>query len=768
MKIQEHNDYQFTKQRTSIEKYLTRIIQRYFDIENNLNNEHIEAIIVESLTRLKRDLAFLKGFVFNVNGKTGDITLDISDFYGEYAFDKKTAFNKNFGNKENTICEGNDDRLYDKRNPLQHCHVISNVKELENLLNQNVIHQNSHNHLNQNTIDIIKYTGNKIYIDLAIIEHLSDKIKEYSYQISTLKTNVILTHQNNLKPLVDILEYVKSLLEKSKLLLSNLHNWVITSNNYVDEKSNFLIDYFNRLISNCITEKELNDIIQNNNNFYYLVNSGEIVLDETSMTINAEESNDFVAGDGDAESLEDIYNNGETLGNANWVWDADKMSFVYQQNENSYSVLLSKGSFENYTHRVTLLADDSDDDLISVVLAYDKETNSHLSLICSVGGITMNSVPPYPSSNKPVIAVVYNYKDIYSFTPLGKLFNNLSNERTQWNALNNGISVLIKREKNIFKIWAIYNKQHNWNVIEINGRNDIITYEKPLFEFNLNDYTETKCFVNKKCQYGYGCFSQMYSMYQNVFFNSSVDTNGFSDKQGHTDIYINNNKQYAIPNDIFNDLSNYGSCKMFFRYDKDNQVITLPLPYIMIENDNIITCIHGSYDNGTINISASVINTISDYITEDNIYNNDVIIIPSSNKDYYYNILNKIQLSNINYCLSLINDENKYTFVKSLLKDNIEYYIQGMQTFELDEDTGKLYYLWIDNNHEVMNFFDWEVNHPLNFEPLNLYINENRKMASDDIYTDIKRGAIIEYTPSKLSDYYNNPRIYYQIQTERE
>ena len=46
MNLQEHDNNRFTKERDNIEKYLLRIMQRYFDVENNYTQESIEAIIV--------------------------------------------------------------------------------------------------------------------------------------------------------------------------------------------------------------------------------------------------------------------------------------------------------------------------------------------------------------------------------------------------------------------------------------------------------------------------------------------------------------------------------------------------------------------------------------------------------------------------------------------------------------------------------------------------------------------------------------------------
>lgn len=49
----------------------------------------------------------------------------------EPAFTKKTAFNKDFGSIAGTVCEGNDSRLSDSREPLAHTHEITDVVGLD-------------------------------------------------------------------------------------------------------------------------------------------------------------------------------------------------------------------------------------------------------------------------------------------------------------------------------------------------------------------------------------------------------------------------------------------------------------------------------------------------------------------------------------------------------------------------------------------------------------------------------------------------------------
>ena len=52
----------------------------------------------------------------------------------EPVFSKNTAFNKNFGNTAETVCQGNDSRLSDSRTPTAHNHVIGDVSGLQSIL----------------------------------------------------------------------------------------------------------------------------------------------------------------------------------------------------------------------------------------------------------------------------------------------------------------------------------------------------------------------------------------------------------------------------------------------------------------------------------------------------------------------------------------------------------------------------------------------------------------------------------------------------------
>ena len=98
MALKEHDNNIITKQYNDpIIKYLKNIIQRYFEIENEISLESKETIINQAYSRLKEIFnAYNKDLVLCINERSGSIDLFIKDFGGEEAFSKNTAFNKSF------------------------------------------------------------------------------------------------------------------------------------------------------------------------------------------------------------------------------------------------------------------------------------------------------------------------------------------------------------------------------------------------------------------------------------------------------------------------------------------------------------------------------------------------------------------------------------------------------------------------------------------------------------------------------------------------
>jgi hypothetical protein len=194
MALKEHENNIVTKEENDpITLYLKNIIQRYFQIENEISQESKEAIIIQAYTRLKEILnAYSNKYIICVNERSGNIDLFIRDFGGEEAFDKNTAFNKDFCDvttesatlwnddtedyfnygeeQEDHIVAGDDDRLSDARIPLAHIHTIDEVNGLrERLEEYNLINGGFHLHTNQNVLNSLIYTGSRVSIDLVLI-----------------------------------------------------------------------------------------------------------------------------------------------------------------------------------------------------------------------------------------------------------------------------------------------------------------------------------------------------------------------------------------------------------------------------------------------------------------------------------------------------------------------------------------------------------------------------------------------------------------------
>ena len=311
-----------------------------------------------------------------------------------------------------------------------------------------------------------------------------------------------------------------------------------------------------------------------------------------------------------------------------------------------------------------------------------------------------------------------------------------------WDNITNGVTVLVKRNENNIKIWINFNKPNTWFPKEVDGLKDIYPTETPDFEFNLNDYSKLSMFVDTKSNYGYGCFSQDKATYRDVFFigNGSTSTT----KVGHANVSEENNIAINLP--TLDTGIKIKQAKTYFRYDLDGKTITAPIPFIFKTEDGNIAAIQLRHTNNNYFIETNMINVIPSYITQDNFYDTTTIITTDETLRPYNELQN----------LCLIDSQAKNNFVKSLLKDDKTYLIQGTR-FELDD--GDNFY---DNNGNELTYFDWDTNEPNLFYCNNaIIINKNQKWAT--IEYNEKHGAILEYNIKRLSDYFQNPRIYYQV-----
>lgn len=134
MKIQKNKKGVFVKKLSEIDNYFLNILKRFFETDAISFIENKENIINEAVKRAKEDFKNSPGaiLVTRVNGMSGNVTLTAKHVGAEPALLKRgTAYNKNFGDKKGQVCEGNDPRLSDAREPLEHDHDDEYIKKSE-------------------------------------------------------------------------------------------------------------------------------------------------------------------------------------------------------------------------------------------------------------------------------------------------------------------------------------------------------------------------------------------------------------------------------------------------------------------------------------------------------------------------------------------------------------------------------------------------------------------------------------------------------------
>ena len=100
-----------------------------FEIANRVAINNTTDVVVEGLATHQSETNTSAHEVSNISGLQAALNEK------EYMFSKNTAFNKNFGATEGTVCQGNDSRLSDARTPKAHTHIMSDISDLQTALN---------------------------------------------------------------------------------------------------------------------------------------------------------------------------------------------------------------------------------------------------------------------------------------------------------------------------------------------------------------------------------------------------------------------------------------------------------------------------------------------------------------------------------------------------------------------------------------------------------------------------------------------------------
>ncbi len=294
MRMEELADSMYIKQTDAVEKYLLNLVQEYFKNSSLASSTSREYIIKRAVERMKEEMEFDQLGVLSITlpdgiKRTGAVTISLEDLLGEPAIvPKRSAFNVDFGTEQNTACEGNDPRLSDKRDPLEHKHQISEINGLEGILSTITgkierVNGFLHEHKNKSVLDILVYTGNKSVIDLADLENIEAKIKKIVQDIE----NDMAKYRNDVQTKVT---KVNTEIQKVRTEIESIKQYILDTNKqyyeqsktYADTKINDAVNDIDNKLKDYAKKTELNPILDLASNVYTLAGSMEISLSDAA------------------------------------------------------------------------------------------------------------------------------------------------------------------------------------------------------------------------------------------------------------------------------------------------------------------------------------------------------------------------------------------------------------------------------------------------------------------------------------------------------
>lgn len=283
MRIQELIDNNFIKETDNVERYLLDIIKQYFN-SNNIDDDSTEYIIQKAVQRMKTELNIDNAGVVSVNGKTGNVNITLESLGGEpLILPKLSAFNVNFGDKENTACMGNDPRLNDNRHPLPHTHDISEINGLSGELstiknNMNLLGNETHKHDNLKILNMITYTGNNSEINLNLLDNAEGNINAEITKIDDIITKVQTDLEELMNQTKQETEQYNTDYDNIKTYIDEKKSQLETDNKkYCDDTMQTKKDEITTMLTNKISKTQLSSILD-------ILNQQFTVLYETNIT----------------------------------------------------------------------------------------------------------------------------------------------------------------------------------------------------------------------------------------------------------------------------------------------------------------------------------------------------------------------------------------------------------------------------------------------------------------------------------------------------
>lgn len=183
-----------------------------------INHEHTKSDITDFPSSLPAN----GGNADTIEGKRA------SDF--EPAFEKKTAFNKNFGNTAGTVCQGDDPRLTDARMPINHTHTQSQITDFPKSLPANGGNADTVDGKNVNyLIDYRNFINKPTEFPPSSHKHSKTEITDFPSKLSAFENDIKYQTEEQVKETVNVIDKkLKNQCNQNRIELTNSSYYPVT------------------------------------------------------------------------------------------------------------------------------------------------------------------------------------------------------------------------------------------------------------------------------------------------------------------------------------------------------------------------------------------------------------------------------------------------------------------------------------------------------------------------------------------------------------
>lgn len=527
MNIEKKNNNIYTKELDTMDAYLLNIIKRFFQNDVETINNSAEAIILEAVTRAKKEIRLDGRYgVSSINDRSGAVTITAGDIGAEpVILEKHTAFNKDFGTEEDTVCEGNDPRLSDARVPLEHTHseyaleesimpflltdaMIEKLDGIEEGANK-YIHPANHpasmitTDLTHQFVTATDKTRWDDKADKTLATPTNDGLmsKEYAQKLEDLESVVEDIPTPYTHPTGEGYEHIPT-----GGALTNILGWDSSGKaKWVDYGT--VADY----------TKLGNKPVGNDGQVYYIegnssstvkpayilykasmietddeLTNAKFTLVDTSVIFNSWYRFSHDAGTTQPASLSET---------TNWNYDSVNKRIVCGTNSNTYIGFISPEKYDEYNLEVTLSSADTDNDAIAIVIAFTKDTAGRehtLSVVRSRGYDSHVLVQGYSYQ----YTLVYNYcmadEKLIDYRSIG------SDTLGAWSSIA-GVRIKVMRSGDSITTYT-------------SSMSDLVINTNYSLHVDLNSDPVLQKFKGPQ-QYGYACISQLNATFSDILFD---------------------------------------------------------------------------------------------------------------------------------------------------------------------------------------------------------------------------------------------------------